>query len=110
MKHAVIALVLVGLCSACAKSPVVRARNERSGTEKASIQMQPSFGRTLTITDVQPGSTTAYMDAEETVYRVQASISGTTSPPDTSFTAESGRKYTIVVLDGPPTLRVDVSN
>jgi len=112
MKTLLTLIALSVLLCACSKDPpMVRARNERSGTEKANVQLQPRSGSTININDVGANSTTGYMEIPEEYYRVQASISGVTSPQDVFFTAEKNKKYTVVVLAGsPPRLRVDAED
>ncbi|MBI5837426.1 MAG: hypothetical protein HZB25_09285 [Candidatus Eisenbacteria bacterium] len=91
----------------CSSGPQIRVRNERP--TKANVQVQPQSGSTLNINEVQPGSTTAYVDLEAgTTYRVKAALQGETSPADVQFRAQDGLSYTAVVYGGStPALRVD---
>jgi hypothetical protein len=112
MRRVLVLLALSILVSACSSDPPsVRVRNERSGTEKANVQLHPGSGSTINFNDVQPGQTTGYTEVPENTYRVQASISGVTSPQDATLTAEKDKNYTVVVLAGnPPALRIDVED
>lgn len=84
-------------------------RNERVG--KANVSLQPRSGPSININDVLGSTTIGYREVPEESYRVQASLSGETGPPDVNFTAENDRNYTIVILaGGTPTMRVDAAD
>jgi len=60
---------------------------------------------------VLPGTTTSYQDIPENSYRVQASLSGETGPPDLNFTAENDKACTIVIIaGGSPTMRIEAAD
>ena len=85
--------------------PQFRVQNLR--LTKANLQIQTSGGNTININGVGHDSTTTYQSASEGQIMATASIQNETASPTTSFNAQNGGSYTIVVdTTTPPTLKV----
>ena len=102
---AALALTLVIGCSSNSR-PTGRVRNDRA--TKVNVQFKDAVANTTNINDVLGGSTSAYVDLEPGPYTVTAVIQNESVSPTITFTAQTNRTYTLVVVAGAtPTLRVD---